>query len=280
MTRNEATRILVIEDNPTNRELMVYLLKAFGYATVEADDGVAGLEMARAQRPDLIVCDVQLPKLDGYGVVRSLKSEESLRDVPVVAVTALAMVGDRDHILRAGFDGYVSKPITPETFVPDLEKFLPLELRCQVRRPIHATVPSGVADADRVTNGARGTVLAVDDIPANLEFVCSTLRPIGYGVLTADGVESAIAITRESRPDLLLCDLHMEPQSGLDLLDRAKTEPALRAIPVIIISSTATGSYDEIECLRRGAANFLKRPIEPEMLLAEIAQAIANAKTK
>ena len=107
--RPVAERILVIEDNKTNRELMVYLLNAFGYPTAEADNGRVGLEMARQTRPRLIVCDIQIPELDGYGVIRELRLDQGLGGIPVVAVTALAMVGDRERILAAGFDGYVAK---------------------------------------------------------------------------------------------------------------------------------------------------------------------------
>lgn len=117
-------RILVIEDNPANLELMSYLLKAFGYAVVSAADGVAGLEAARREMIDLIVCDVHLPLLDGYGVAASLKKHPVLRRIPLVAVTALAMVGDREKLLAAGFDGYIAKPIEPEKFVEQLEAFL------------------------------------------------------------------------------------------------------------------------------------------------------------
>jgi CheY-like chemotaxis protein len=92
-------RILIIEDNPTNLELMVYLLKCFGYQYLVAHDGVEGLEVARREQPDLIICDIQLPNLDGYEVARRLKSEATLRPIPLVAVTALAMVGDRDRVL-------------------------------------------------------------------------------------------------------------------------------------------------------------------------------------
>lgn len=123
------TRVLVVEDNGTNRALMVYLLKASNYKTLEAVDGERGLDIARHERPELIVCDVHLPKLDGYGVLSQLKRDVALRDIPVVAVTALAMVGDRNKILAAGFDGYISKPIEPETFVAQLAAFLPLESR-------------------------------------------------------------------------------------------------------------------------------------------------------
>src|SRR5690348_7930396 len=111
------SRILVIEDNPTNLELMAYLLRAFSHTVLTACDGQAGLEIARRESPDLIVCDIQLPKLDGYAVAQQIKGHPALRAIPLVAVTALAMVGDRNRVLAAGFDGYLAKPIAPRTFV-------------------------------------------------------------------------------------------------------------------------------------------------------------------
>src|SRR5262249_42974289 len=117
-------RVLVIEDNRPSLELMSYLLHAFGHTPMEARDGVAGLEAMRRERPDLVVCDIDLPKLDGYSLAGRAKADPELRDIPLVAVTALAMVGDRDRALRAGFDGYMGKPIEPETFVQELERYL------------------------------------------------------------------------------------------------------------------------------------------------------------
>ena len=119
-----ASHILVIEDNPASLELMTYLLNAFGHTTTSAADGEAGVDAAVRAKPDLILCDLALPKLDGYGVVRRLKADPNLRAVPVIAVTASAMVGDRDKVIAAGFDGYIRKPITPETFVAEVEGYL------------------------------------------------------------------------------------------------------------------------------------------------------------
>lgn len=117
-------RILVIEDNTANLELMTYLLKAFGHFTIAARDGEAGLETALRESLDLIICDIELPKLNGYEVAQQLKQHPTLRHVPLVAVTAYAMVDDRDKVLNAGFDGYISKPIEPELFVGQVEAFL------------------------------------------------------------------------------------------------------------------------------------------------------------
>ena len=114
---------------------MTYLLRAFGYTPHAAADGEAGLEAARGEPFDLIVCDIQLPVMDGYEVARRLKADPALRTVPLVAVTALAMVGDRDKVLAAGFDGYIAKPIDPETFVRQIEAYLRPEKRKTAPRP-------------------------------------------------------------------------------------------------------------------------------------------------
>ncbi len=118
-------RILIIEDNPASMELMSYLLTAFGHSALCAFDGERGVALARSERPDLILCDAHLPRLDGCGVVGQLKADPQLRAIPVLVVTALAMLGDRERLLAAGFDGYIAKPIEPEQFVAGLEPFLP-----------------------------------------------------------------------------------------------------------------------------------------------------------
>jgi CheY-like chemotaxis protein len=119
-----AARILVIEDNPANLELMTYLLKAFGHTVLSARDGEEGIDVALREIPDLILCDLALPKVDGYEVVTRVRTEGRLQQSPIIAVTASAMVGDRDKVIAKGFDGYISKPITPETFVAEVEAYL------------------------------------------------------------------------------------------------------------------------------------------------------------
>jgi two-component system cell cycle response regulator len=126
-----SARIVLIEDHPDNMELMVYLLSAAGYAYRCAVDGAEGLEMVRSERPDLIVCDLQMPVMDGFEVLRRLRDDESLCHTPIVAVTAQSMPGDRQKVLRAGFDGYFSKPIEPQTFVTQLEAWLPPDKRAR-----------------------------------------------------------------------------------------------------------------------------------------------------
>jgi two-component system cell cycle response regulator DivK len=124
-----ATRILVIEDNAANLELVRYLLAFSGYTVLKARDGQQGVALARQDSPHLIVCDLQMPLLDGYQVLEQLRTHVETAKLPIVALTAFSMPNDRHKVMNAGFDGYLSKPIEPETFVAQIEAFLPAELR-------------------------------------------------------------------------------------------------------------------------------------------------------
>lgn len=122
-------RIVVIEDNHANLELIKFLLECSGYEVFAACDGLQGVALVPQVRPDLVICDLQLPALDGYQVLAQLRQVPDFAHVPVVAVTAFSMPNDRQKVLTAGFDGYISKPIEPETFVSQIGAFLPAALR-------------------------------------------------------------------------------------------------------------------------------------------------------
>lgn len=115
--------ILLIEDNEQNRYLATFLLEKHGYTVVPAPDGLRGVELARTFVPALILLDIQLPTMDGHDVARALRGIDALRDIPIIAVTSYAMVGDREKALAAGCNGYIEKPINPDTFVSEIEHF-------------------------------------------------------------------------------------------------------------------------------------------------------------
>lgn len=117
-------QLLVIEDNVQNMYLMKFLLECHGFSILEAVDGFEGLRMAKEHKPVLILLDIQLPGMDGYAVAHALKQEPLTRDIPIVAVTSYAMVGDRERILSEGANGYIEKPINPETFIAEIMPFL------------------------------------------------------------------------------------------------------------------------------------------------------------
>ncbi len=117
-------RILLIEDNPQNRYLASFLLERRGHEIIEANTGPQGLTLAAAVHPDLILLDIQLPGMDGHAVARALKADPYLRAIPIVAVTSYAMAGDREKCIAAGAEGYIEKPINPDSFVAEVEQFL------------------------------------------------------------------------------------------------------------------------------------------------------------
>ena len=115
--------VLLIEDNEKNRYLVTFLLEQHGYAVVCAPDGPRAIEIAQTARLDLILLDIQLPMMDGYEVARALRGIPTLIDIPIIAVTSYAMVGDREKALAAGCNGYIEKPINPTTFVAEIASF-------------------------------------------------------------------------------------------------------------------------------------------------------------
>ncbi len=111
------SKILVIEDNPANMTLATFLLQSANHTVLAAIDAESGLTMARAERPDLILMDIQLPGMDGLAATKILKEDPATRAIPVIALTALAMKGDEQRIRAAGCDGYIAKPMRYKEFL-------------------------------------------------------------------------------------------------------------------------------------------------------------------
>ncbi len=116
----DAKKILLVEDNPVNRRLAVFLLRSQGYQVSEATTAPEAFAFLERERPDLIVMDIQLPGMDGLEVTRKLKEQPATADIPVIAVTSYAMKGDREKALAAGCAGYVTKPIDKNTFIQEV----------------------------------------------------------------------------------------------------------------------------------------------------------------
>ncbi len=117
-------KVLVIEDNPANMTLATFLLQSAGHTVLAATDGETGLTLARGEQPDLILMDIQLPGMDGLEATALLKADEATRDIPVIALTALAMKGDEARIRAAGCDGYIGKPLAYRDFLATIASHL------------------------------------------------------------------------------------------------------------------------------------------------------------
>ena len=117
-------KVLIVEDNELNMKLFHDLLEAYGYSTVQTQDGREAVELARQHRPDLIILDIQLPEISGLEVTRLLKADEELKSIPVIAVTAFAMKGDEEKIREGGCEAYIAKPISVQSFISTIQKVL------------------------------------------------------------------------------------------------------------------------------------------------------------
>ena len=119
-----SAKILLVEDNENNRYLAEFLLTNAGHIVIHSPNGKTALVDAVRVMPDLILMDIQMPEMDGYEAARHLRENPLLSHVPVIAVTSYAMAGDRERALNSGFQGYMEKPINPETFVAEITSFL------------------------------------------------------------------------------------------------------------------------------------------------------------
>lgn len=241
-------RILVIEDHAVNLALMTYLLQAYRHEVIGAVDGEHGLALARQAVPDLVLLDIELPGMNGIDVARALREDARTAHVPLLAVTASAMRGDRERLLSMGFDGYASKPIDPKTFPDWIDGFL---------RPQPAA-------------GQAPLLLVVDDVPANLLLKRSCLVPLGFRVLTAHRTDEALAMARYNPPDLILSDVGMPEGGGFDFIRQVKQVPRLRDVPFLFITSTHHDSALAQQAMALGATRYLMRPLSPEQLVAEV----------
>lgn len=122
------TKILIIEDNEQNMYMLTYLLQSEGYDIIQAYSGITGVEFAKEENPDIVLLDIQLPEMDGYEVAEKLIQIEAMKDTPIIAVTSYAMPGDKEKALESGATGYIEKPINPDTFISQMESFLPKHL--------------------------------------------------------------------------------------------------------------------------------------------------------
>jgi two-component system cell cycle response regulator len=248
---------------------VVYLLQAFGHEVSGAREGAEGIELARRDKPDLILLDIHMPKMDGYEVASRLRADPDCRRIPIVAVTALAMVGDREKLLASGFDGYISKPIEPETFSAKVQEYLGLPPQVH-EVPLAATQSEKEQPPAAPLNSKRAALLFVDNTAANIHLAQSLLEPLGYEILTAASAREGIELARRSKPDLIVSDVHMPQQDGYDFHSMVQDDPNLANIPFVFLSSSVWSIREKEKALARGALKFISRPIESEALVAEL----------
>ncbi|WP_374673676.1 response regulator [Ideonella sp.] len=269
-------RVLVVDDNAINLQLVSYLLQSAGCEVCAVDNGEQALAALEAPGDpfDVVLCDIQMPVMDGYEFARRVKSDARRRELPMVALTALAMVGDRERVMQSGFDAYLSKPIEPATFIETLRAVVPGLFAPSVDAAAAAPPPAPGSTPPRTTGQ---TILVVDDTVSNLELKQGMLQPLGFRVLTASTPDQALALARHERPDLIISDIGLGEGTGFDVIARVKAEPHLRDVPFVFLTATHWDEESQTRALAMGADRYLTRPIDTPVLIEEIRRLLARA---
>jgi len=248
-----AKRLIVLaDDSPLIHHHTVPILEDEGYEVRSAHDGVEALELVRAHQPDLLITDVEMPRLDGYGVCKALKDDPATAHLPVLICSSLGEATDLERGFDAGADDYLVKPVLPE------------ELSTRVRALVRGHLP-----------GARERVLVVDDSPAQRHYVADCLARQGFEVVTAEDGKVALAKAQAVRPALIVSDYEMPNMTGFELVHALRRDPDLRQIPVIML--TARDSKRDMAQMRAvGASAYLVKPFSQDKCIALVERTLAE----
>jgi len=236
-------RILVVEDNEMNMKLFRDVLQAKGYSTLEATTGEDAVELARTLDPALVLMDVQLPGIDGIEALAQLRGDERTSAIPVVALTAQAMRGDRERFHDVGFNGYLSKPV-------DLVELI------------------RVVESTAIASDRPAKILVVDDVPENVRLLQAVLVPRGYEVVTATDGQAALDLVEAEEPDLILLDVMMPGLDGYAVCRHLRANDATAVLPVIMVTSSV--GQEKKKAIEAGADDFIPKPFNHDELLARV----------
>jgi two-component system, sensor histidine kinase and response regulator len=261
-------RILIIEDEANNLDVARRIVRGAGHEALTATDGLAGLEIARRERPDAVLVDLLLPKLDGWSVTRAIREEPWAKKIPIIAVSALAMQADRERAREAGCDDFVTKPYAPAELRLLLNRYFVEGTAPKVATRAAEPSASGIAPSERL-----GRVLVVDDEPSNVELIVRRLGGNGYETLTASNGHDAIAVATKEQPDLILMDIMMPGLDGWQATRLLKGDPKTANIPVVFVTARDRPE-DVAQGFEAGGIMYVNKPVEPVELFARVRNAI------
>jgi DNA-binding response OmpR family regulator len=244
--------ILLVDDSPLIHKHTAPILLEAGYEVVCASDGAEALAVARERRPDLVITDIEMPKLDGYELCELLKRDPALAHVPVLIASSLGEAHDLERGFDVGADDYLIKPVVPE------------ELTTRVRQLLSGAFP-----------GERERILVVDDSPAQRHYVGDCLARQGFTVITAADGREGLEQARALKPDLVISDYEMPHLTGFELVHALKRDPPTRNLPVIML--TARDSRRDVAQMRAaGAAAYLVKPFAQDKCIAIVERTLAE----
>jgi CheY-like chemotaxis protein len=254
-------KILYVEDDPKSRLVIKKVLENTGCQVYDAENGKEGIKKAVDILPDIILMDIMLPVMDGLEATRQIRKIDTISKTPIIALTAKAMVTDREQILAAGCDEYISKPIDIPHFLETLSQYLDINLSLSSPPPIpkSGTAPPSLTPSQ--------TILVVDDLPQTLTILEKIFTAEGYKIFTASNGLYALDILKDHHVDLVISDILMPEMDGYRLCFEVRKNTKSRNTPFIFYSSHYSNAA-EIEFGKRlGADGYLVRPSEISNLL-------------
>ena len=244
--------VVLADDSSLIHRHTVPILEEGGYEVVSAHDGVEALEVIRARRPDLVITDVEMPRLDGYGVCKALKEDEDTAHLPVLICSTLGEAADLERGFDAGADDYLVKPVIPE------------ELLTRVRALVAGSMPA-----------SRERILVVDDSPAQRHYVADCLARQGFEITTAENGQVALERAAAIRPALVVSDYEMPVMTGFELVHALRRDPELRQIPVIMLTARES-KRDMAQMRAAGASAYLVKPFAQDKCIAMVERTLAE----
>ncbi len=260
--------ILVIEDNICNMKLVRSLMEIEGYNIIEAQTAEEGLELTRKHFPDLILMDIQLPGMDGLSATRQIRTDPEIKEIPVLALTAYAMKGDKQKAMDAGCSGYITKPLDKKHFLKTLKTHLSIP---QSGRTKEIQAKKTDSDLTMIDDDLflKSRILIVDDDPANVKLLKAKLSLNAFMTIEAFSGKECLNKAQKEHPDLILLDIMMPGIDGFEITRILKRDKTTRDIPIIHVTALDR-SINRIRSLEAGADEFLNKPINTEELLTRI----------
>jgi two-component system cell cycle response regulator len=242
--------VLVIEDNPVNMKLTRGLLGLLGCRVLEAEEAETGLEILRTDEVDLVLLDIQLPGMDGMSTCRIIRQEMGRTDLPIIALSALAMEEDLKKASDSGFDDYVTKPMNTKKFLEMVSGWLSGESN----KAASESFPAAAASPN------LKKILVVDDSMTNVKLLKSMLPDDLYEVTEAYNGQQALDAVALSQPDVIFLDIMMPDIDGYEVTRRLKADPDTAHIPIVMVTAL-DGMEDRVQGFNLGAEDVLVKPV-------------------
>jgi HAMP domain-containing protein/CheY-like chemotaxis protein len=240
-------KVLVIDDDLRNIFALASVLELRGMKVVYAENGLAGIEMLKTTSDvDIVLMDIMMPEMDGYQTMRTIRKLAEFRHLPIIALTAKAMKGDREKCLRAGASDYVTKPVDLELLFSVMRVWLTRDADSRFESG-SVSMPTWLGEDDAMPNDDRNhlapgdrILMVVEDDPTFAEVIAERARSEGWKVLIATHGAAALSMARSFLPTAITLDVRLPDMSGWTVLDHLKHDPATRHVPVHILSGVDT----------------------------------------